>query len=93
MASSVNLDQVEAMAAQLPPTQRLKLAARICEDLRSSPPPARSETESEQHDRQSPEALADSLRAGLDAIAEGVGGQFDSAEDIRHARLERAGRS
>jgi hypothetical protein len=42
--------------------------------------------------RQKREALADALLAELDAIAEGIEGQFDSAEDIRQIREERANR-
>jgi hypothetical protein len=36
------------------------------------------------------EAMADKLLAELDAIAESIQGQFDSAGDIRQIREERA---
>jgi hypothetical protein len=38
------------------------------------------------------EATADALLQELDAIAESIEGEFDSAEDIRQIRQERADR-
>ena len=38
------------------------------------------------------EAMADALLQELDAIAESIEGEFDSAEDIRRIREERADR-
>jgi hypothetical protein len=39
--------------------------------------------------RREREAMADALLAELDAIAESIEGEFDSAEDIRKIREER----
>ena len=89
MSSNVTLEQVEQLALQLPPTEQLKLMAHISEQLSKSgmtaPPPA----EPAPRER---EAMADALLRELDAIAESIEGAFDSAEDIRQIREERADR-
>lgn len=75
---------------QLPPTERLKLMAHISEQLSRlgmTVPP--SDAEQVQRER---EAMADALLQALDAIAESIEGEFDSAEDIRQIREERANR-
>jgi hypothetical protein len=87
MASTVTLQQVEALVGQLPPHERLKLAARICEDLSAAPleaPPI-----DEEQLRREREKKADELLAMLDAAANMTLGEFDSAEEIRRMRAER----
>ena len=75
---------------QLSPPEQLKLVARISgqlSNLMATVVP--SGMERVQQER---EALADALLAELDAIAESIEGNFDSAEDIRQIREERANR-
>jgi hypothetical protein len=87
MTSTVTLEQVEALVAQLPATERLKLAARICEQMSATPAalPAISEDE----ERRRREQEADALLALCDAAAELWQGESDSAEEIRKMRAER----
>ena len=47
----------------------------------------------EERARREREAAADALLAELDEIAESIEGEFDSAEDIRRIREERANRT
>jgi len=90
MSSTVALEQVEQLVMQLPPTEQLKLMAHISVELsklemRALP----SNVERVQRER---EAMADALLQELDAIAESIEGEFDSAEDIRQIREERVNR-
>jgi hypothetical protein len=85
--STVTLDQVEALAMQLPVTERLRLAARICEraaaegtGAQGPPAPRRGK---------SPEEVKN-LLALLDAAAAlWPPGKSDVAEEIRQMRAER----
>jgi hypothetical protein len=90
MPNKVTFEQVEQLAVQLAPSEQLKLVARISERLSSSiptVPPLDMDRA-----RQEREAMADALLAELDAIANSIEGEFDSAEDIRRIREERANR-
>lgn len=90
MFTKETLDQVEQLAMQLPPTEQLKLMAHISDKLSRlgiTVPPA--DAEQVQRER---EAMADALLQELDTIAESIEGKFDSAEDIRQIREERANR-
>ncbi len=90
MSNQVTIEQVEQLAMQLPPPEQLKLVARISEQLSGlvlKIPSSR--IEQVQRER---EAMADVLLAELDTIAESIEGEFDSAEDIRQIREERANR-
>ena len=90
MSSEVILEQVEQLAMQLPPTEQLKLMAHISEQLsRLGVMVPLSNAEKVQRER---EAMADALLQELDTIAESIEGEFDSAEDIRQIREERANR-
>lgn len=90
MSNRVTLEQVEQLAMQLPPTEQLKLLAHISEQLSMlGMPVPPSDTEQVQRER---EAMADALLQALDAIAESIEGEFDSAEDIRQIREELANR-
>ena len=88
MSTKETIDQVEQLAMQLPPTEQLKLMAHISDKLSRlgiTVPPA--DAEQVQRER---EAMADALLQELDTIAESIEGKFDSAEDIRQIREERA---
>jgi predicted Zn-dependent peptidase len=90
MPNSVTFEQVEQLAVQLPPPEQLRLVARISEQLSNLMATiASSGMESERQER---EAMADSLLAELDAIAESIEGNFDSAKDIRQIQEERSNR-
>lgn len=90
MSNEVTFEQVEQLSVRLPPPEQLKLVARISEQLSNLMativPPGMESV------RQEREAMADALLAELDAIAESLDGNFDSAEDIRQIREERANR-
>jgi hypothetical protein len=90
MSNSVTLEHVEQLVLQLPPTEQLKLIAHISDQLSQSGmrvPPSNAELA-----RRERETMADALLQELDAIAESIEGGFDSAEDIRQIREERANR-
>ena len=90
MSNQVTVEQVEQLAVQLSPPEQLKLVARISEQLSGLVLKIPSSgIEQVQRER---EAMADALLAELDAIAESIEGEFDSAEDIRQIREERANR-
>jgi predicted Zn-dependent peptidase len=88
MSNRVTVEQVEQLALQLPTSEQLKLVARISTQL-SNLMAMITPSGIEQQER---EAMADALLAELDAIAESIEGNFDSAEDIRQIREERANR-
>lgn len=90
MSNKVTFEQVEQLAVQLPPSEQLKLVARISEQLSGFMPTIPPlDMERAQQER---EAMADALLSELDAIANSIEGEFDSAEDIRQIREERANR-
>lgn len=90
ISSRMTFEQVQQQVAQLPPTEQLKLVARIGEQLSgfmpTIPPLDRERAQQER------EAMADALLAELDVIADSIEGEFDSAADIRQIREERANR-
>ena len=88
MSNGVTLEQVEQLAVQLPPSERLKLVARLCEQLSATP----SVESGEQKARRVRLAQVDVWLAECDAVAESIAGEFDAAEDIRRIRDERASR-
>jgi hypothetical protein len=84
--SAVTLEQVEALAMQLPAEERLKLAARICQKASESFP-TRLLPDDERRKRQDE---WQKLRAQLDAVAAlWPPGRRDAAEEIRRMRAER----
>jgi len=88
MSNRMTLEQVEQFAVQLPPPEQLKLVARLSGQLSGFMHKIPSlDMEWAQPER---EAMADALLAELDAIADCIEGAFDSAEDIRYIREERA---
>lgn len=88
MTTTVTFEQVEQLAAQLSPPEQLKLVAYLSEQLSGLlKANLAANSESVQGMR---EVMADKLLAELDGVAESIEGQFDSAEDIRNIRAERA---
>jgi hypothetical protein len=92
MSDSVTLEQVRQQVAQLPPQEQLQLVAQISGRLSALPFPGIMEERSEKQARREREKRAEALLAELDAIAESIEGEFDSAEDLRQIRQERASR-
>ncbi|MBI4639748.1 MAG: hypothetical protein HY731_03590 [Candidatus Tectomicrobia bacterium] len=88
MLDRVTLEQMEKLVAQLPPLERLKLVAHICEQL-SVTQIAESDKEKTRRERL---VQVDAWLAECDTVAESIEGEFDSAEDIRQIREERANR-
>ncbi|MGH9837513.1 MAG: hypothetical protein ACREEM_01875 [Blastocatellia bacterium] len=87
MTAAMTLEQVEGLAAQLPPQEQLKLLARISERLSDLTPLGQaSDDEAVQRERA---ARAEAILALCDAAAERFPGQSDAAEDIRLIRDER----
>ncbi len=79
MSRTTTLEQVEQMAAQLPLTDQLKLAAHICEKLSLALPAMPSP---------SPDKALNWLSI-CDEVAEQIGGEFDSVSDLHQIREER----
>jgi hypothetical protein len=90
ISNTVTFEQVEKLAAQLPPPEQLKLVTSLSEQL--SALLRTLQPVDEELALQKREAAAAALLAELDTIAESIEGQFDSAEDIRQIREERANR-
>jgi hypothetical protein len=88
MSNTVTLEQIEQLVVQLPPPERLKLVARICEQLSVAPMAKNDEEEA----RREQLAQVDTWLTECDAVAEEIEGEFDSAEDLRQIREERANR-
>jgi hypothetical protein len=87
----MSLKQMEQQVAQLSPQEQLKLVAYIAEQLSAIPlvVPTRETEEQAQRARLSE---VDAWLAECDAVAESIEGEFDSAEDLRQIREERASR-
>lgn len=75
------------MAEQLPAQDRLRLVARICEQLSDG-----GDELSNGHTASERLRRVDAWLAECDAVAESIEGEFDSAEDLRKIRYERASR-
>ena len=90
MSSQMTLEQLEQQVAQLPVHERLKLIARVSEQLSITPLNMITEAkEKEETVRQQREKEADELLALCDAAAEMWEGQFDAVQEIRQVRQER----
>lgn len=87
----MSLEKMEQRVAQLSPQEQLKLVAYIAEQLSATPlvAPRREIDEQAQRTRL---AEVDAWLAECDAVAESIEGEFDSAEDLRQIREERASR-
>lgn len=90
MADAVTLERVEGLAAQLLPQEQLKLLARISERL-SQLSLTTLDADAERQRREYA-ARVEAFLAACDEAAEQIEGEFDSAEDLRQIREERAER-
>ena len=78
MSNTVTLEQVEQFVTQLPPPERLRLVAHICEQLSAGI------TEGEvERLKQARLRLAEELLAECNDIEDDSQGEFDAAQDIR----------
>lgn len=89
MADRVTLKQVERQVAQLLPQEQLKLLKYIAGQL-STMPLAVPTREMGEQARWARLAEVDAWLGECDAVAESIEGEFDSAEDLRRIREERA---
>jgi hypothetical protein len=90
MASNITLEQVEALATQLPPAERLKLAARITEQLSVNLlQAAAQQADVEERLRQEQLRLADQLLAQCEGIEDDSQGSTDAVALLRRQREER----
>jgi hypothetical protein len=85
--SAVTLEQVEALAMQLPTTERLKLAARLCE--RTAAEGIGSQEAPAARRGKTPEEVKNLLALMDAAAALWPPGKSDAAEEIRQMRAER----
>ncbi len=85
MTEPVTLEQVEVLAAQLPPTDQLKLVAHVYEHLSTALPTVSPE----ERGRKERLTKVDAWLAECDEVAELWEGEFDSAADLRRIRDER----
>jgi hypothetical protein len=81
LAEQVTLEQIEELAAQLTPSDRLRLAAHICDEL------SRQSTALQRVD-QGVSAELEAYLAECEEVAELWEGEFDSAADVRRLREE-----
>ncbi len=85
--STVTLEQVEALAMQLPAGERLKLAAHICEKTAAE---SKTPLDTPVARQGKSEEEVKNLLALLDAAAAlWPPGNYDAAEEIRQMRAER----
>jgi predicted transcriptional regulator len=89
MSNRVTLQQVEQQVVQLPLQEQLQLVAHIAEQLSTIPLMVPTKGIEEQT-WQARLAEVDAWLAECDAVAESIEGEFDSAEDLRQIREERA---
>jgi len=88
MASSISVEQLEELAAQLPPTERLKLVVHICQQLSAALPVGAPAASSEERAGQERLAKLDAWLAECDKVAELWEGEFDAVADLRRIRDE-----
>jgi len=88
MAETVTLEQVEKLLKELPPTQQLKLVARICEQLSAASATEPIENEMERLKQKRLE-LAEKLLSEVGHIEDDSQCEFDAAADLRQLREER----
>lgn len=84
MSSQITLEQVEQMAVQLPPREQLRLICNLSDQL------SRQSTNGK--DDEEYFARMDEFIKMSDEMAVDTDEEFDSAEDIRQIREERASR-
>lgn len=91
MSSRVTLKQVEQQVAQLLPQEQFKLLEYLAGQL-SAMPLVVPTKEIEEQARWARLMEVDAWLAECDAVAESIEGEFDSAQDLRQIREERANR-
>ena len=89
MTETVTLAQVEALAAQLPLTERLQLVAHVCEQLSVTLPALTMTQQATDQKEQGHTATLAQWLAECEVVAELWTGEFDSADDLRRMRDER----
>jgi hypothetical protein len=89
MPESVTLEQVEELATQLPPGERLKLVARVCEQLSVALPGGGPEEQGQGEAKHARMAQFEQWLTVCEEVAELWEGEFDSAVDVRRMRDER----
>jgi hypothetical protein len=88
MENQVTLEQVEQLAAQLPPPERLKLVMHVCQQLIPEAATPTLITEEERRAQLERLAKIDVWLADVEQVAELWEGEFDSAADLRRIRDE-----
>ena len=83
MSVQYTLEQLEEITSHLPTDQQLRLAAHICDQLSRKSLPTIS-------DHTTKRSQVNAYLAECDAIAAEIGGDFDSGEELRSIREERA---
>jgi|GEM_PF-1149265 hypothetical protein len=91
MSSGVILEKVEQQVAKLRPQEQLQLLEYIARQLRATPLGVPTGGVEEQA-RKARLAEVEAWLAECDAVAASIAGEFDSAEDLRRIREERASR-
>jgi hypothetical protein len=88
MIENADLEQIEKLIGQLSPSQRLRLMARMCEELSILPAiePTHSKAEKIKQKRLD---IAKELLSEVDDIDDDSQGIFDASADIRRIREER----
>jgi hypothetical protein len=81
MNSSVTLEQVESLAAQLSPRDRLKLVARVCDRLSAAAAATGSDAAAAKMDYAA-------WAKECDEVAQLWEGEFDAVADLRRIRDE-----
>ena len=89
MPEPVTLEQVEELATQLPPAERLKLVARVCEQLSVALPTVVPEEQAKEEAEHVRMAQFEQWLTACEKVAELWEGEFDSAADVRRMRDER----
>jgi len=88
MAETAILEEIERLIEQLPTTQRLKLMARICEQLSDETAIDQIESKAEKSKNKRLQ-LAKHLLAEVEDVKDDSQGEFDVVDDIKRLRQER----
>jgi len=89
MPEPVTLEQVEELATQLSLAERLKLVARVCEQLSVALPAVVPEEQAKEGAKRARMAQFEQWLTACEEVAELWEGEFDSAADVRRMRDER----
>jgi hypothetical protein len=89
MPEPVTLEQVEELATQLSLAERLKLVARVCEQLSVALPAVVPEEQVKEGVRHARMVQFEQWLTACEEVAELWEGEFDSVADVRRMRDER----